>query len=88
MGQALIRNVEDELLEDYRVAAKRNQRSLEAELREALMRARPLGSKDRRELVENIRALLPEIVPGPTGTEIIRWYRDTNGGRWPDAFGD
>jgi antitoxin FitA len=42
MGQALIRNLDEDLLDDYREAAKANQRSLEAELREALRRARPL----------------------------------------------
>ncbi|MEY4270875.1 MAG: hypothetical protein RLZZ58_2091, partial [Pseudomonadota bacterium] len=39
MAQALIRNIDDALLADYREAAARNQRSLEAELREALKRA-------------------------------------------------
>jgi plasmid stability protein len=47
MGQALIRNLDDELLDDYREAAKENQRSLEAELREALRRARPLSARKR-----------------------------------------
>jgi plasmid stability protein len=43
MGQALIRNLDEDLLDDYREAAKANHRSLEAELREALRRARPLS---------------------------------------------
>jgi plasmid stability protein len=47
MGQALIRNLDEELLEDYREAAKANERSLEAELREALRRARPLSARKR-----------------------------------------
>jgi antitoxin FitA len=47
MGQALIRNLDDELLADYREAASANQRSLEAELREALRRARPLSPRKR-----------------------------------------
>lgn len=47
MGQALIRNLDDELLADYREAAKANQRSLEAELRDALRRARPLSAHKR-----------------------------------------
>ena len=63
-----------------------NGRSLEAELREALLRARPL-QPGRRKLAEEVRAMLPAHVPGPDGTDIIRWYRDTNGGRWSDAFG-
>jgi plasmid stability protein len=47
MGQALIRNLDDDLLADYREAASANQRSLEAELREALRRARPLSPRKR-----------------------------------------
>jgi plasmid stability protein len=87
MAQALIRNLEDELVAEYKQAAQRNGRSLEAELREALRRARPIVSGQRRQLAEEVRAMLPDFVPGPEGTEIIRWYRDTNGGRWSDAFG-
>lgn len=87
MAQALIRNLEDELVAEYKEAAQRNGRSLEAELREALRRARPVARGSRRQLAEEIRAMLPDAVPGPTGAEIIRWYRDTNGGRWSDAFG-
>ncbi|MGZ8307970.1 MAG: FitA-like ribbon-helix-helix domain-containing protein, partial [Allosphingosinicella sp.] len=45
MAQALIRNIDDDLLADYREAAEANKRSLEAELREALRRARPLSPK-------------------------------------------
>lgn len=87
MGQALIRNLEDDLIDDYRSAARRNGRSLEAEYREALRKSRPASAVDRRALAEEIRAMLPSEVPGATGAEIIRWFRDTNGGREPDAFG-
>ena len=87
MKQVLIRNLDDALLADYRAAAAHNQRSLEAELRSALERGRPVGAGDRRALAESVRALLPKEVLGSTGTEIIRWYRDTNGGRDPDVFG-
>ena len=45
MGQVLIRNLDDELLADYREAAERNQRSLEAELRAALRTVRPIYNK-------------------------------------------
>lgn len=87
MGQILIRNLDDDLIAAYRRAAERNARSLEAEYRDALRRARPDLGLDRRAAAEAVRALLPEKVPGPTGMEIIRWYRDTNGGRDPDVFG-
>ena len=87
MKQTLIRNLDPDLVEDYRAAAVRNERSLEAEYREGLRRGRPVPA-NRRAMVEKVRAILPAKVPGLTGTEIIRWYRDTNGGRWPDVSGD
>ena len=87
MGQALIRNLEDDVIADYRAAAERNARSLEAEYRDALRRARPVASAERRAAAEAVRQLLPAVVPGADSTEIIRWYRDTNGGRDIDAFG-
>ena len=86
MGQVLIRNLDDAMVEDFRREAKANGRSLEAELREALRRGRPDRTGTRRALAEQVRSQLPDPTPGPDGTEIIRWYRDTNGGRDPDAF--
>lgn len=84
MGQALIRNLDDDLLEAYREAARRNERSLEAELREALRRARPVGRKRRDELVElsrQIRAMTSKDVPQTPSEQLIRedrdGYRDT-----------
>jgi plasmid stability protein len=86
MGQVLIRNLDDEMVEEFRISAKANGRSLEAELREVLKRGRPNRVGARRELAMRVRSQLPDPTPGPEGTEIIRWYRDTNGGRDPDAF--
>jgi antitoxin FitA len=72
MGQALIRNLDDELLADYREAAKANQRSLEAELREALRRARPLSPR-RRETVLAKLAKIREATAGrrQTPSEVL-----------------
>jgi len=86
MGQVLIRSLDDAVIAAYRAAAAANDRSLEAELREALKRAKPIGAGDRRALAMQVRAMLPERIPGVEGAEIIRWYRDTSGGREPDAF--
>ena len=86
MGQVLIRNLDDAVVEDFRREAKANGRSLEAELREALTRSRPNRAEARRALASRVRMQLPDPMPGPEGAEIIRWYRDTNGGRDPDAF--
>ena len=78
MGQALIRNLDDDLLSDYRAAAEANQRSLEAELREALRRARPL-SPQKREVVlarlAEIRAMTPNV-PQTPAEQLVREDRD------------
>ena len=84
MGQVLIRSLDDEVIAAYRAAAVANDRSLEAELREALKRAKPVGAGDRRALAMQVRDLLPANVSGEDGTDIIRRYRDTNGDREPD----
>lgn len=86
MGQVLIRNLDDDMVEEFRISAKANGRSLEAELREVLKRARPNRSGARRALALQVREQLTDLTPGPEGTEIIRWYRD-NDGRWePGSF--
>jgi len=79
MGQALIRNLDDDLLADYREAAQRNKRSLEAELREALQRARPPSRARREELLArlaHIRAMTPAEVPQTPGWKLVREDRD------------
>jgi plasmid stability protein len=79
MAQALIRNIDDDLLADYREAAKRSGRSLEAELREALKRARPLAPARREELIEaarRIRAMTPAGVRQTPSEVLIREDRD------------
>jgi len=79
MGQVLIRSLDDEVIAAYRAAAVANDRSLEAELREALKRAKPIGAGDRRALAMQVRNLLPANLSGEDGTDIIRRYRDMNG---------
>ncbi|HEY0412186.1 MAG TPA: hypothetical protein VGD66_03485 [Allosphingosinicella sp.] len=78
MAQALIRNLDDALLADYREAAEANHRSLEAELREALRVARPLTRKRRAELIaeaDRIRAMTPNVPQTPS-EQLIREDRD------------
>jgi antitoxin FitA len=78
MAQALIRNLDDDLLADYRKAAEANKRSLEAELREALRRARPLSSKKREEVLAEfarIRAMTPDVPQTPSEV-LVREDRD------------
>ena len=83
MGQALIRNIDDDLLADYRAAAADNQRSLEAELREALKRAKPITPMRKDELLARlaeIRAMTPKGVAQTPSEQLVRDDRD--GYRW------
>ena len=83
MGQALIRNLDDDLLADYREAAARNKRSLEAELRDALQRAKPLTPMRSEELLQRlaeIRAMTPKGVKQTPSEVLVREDRD--GYRW------
>jgi len=80
MAQALIRNLDEDLLEDYRRAARRNRRSLEAELRETLERSRPLEAQGREDMIELSRRLR-ELTANPPGSvegwRLIREDRDS-----------
>lgn len=81
MGQVLIRNLDDAVLADYREAAARNQRSLEAELREALQRGRPMSAARRDEALRQlaaIRAMTPDAVQTPV-EEMLREDREGSG---------
>ena len=78
MGQALIRNLDEDLLADYREAAKANQRSLEAELREALRRARPLSIRKRKAVLAKLTKVREASAGHPqTPSEVLlRQLRD------------
>lgn len=80
MGQVLIRNLDDALLTEYRQAAKQHGRSLEAELRDGLARARPAAVKpDRDALIAMSRALRAKngaFASDVEGKALIREDRD------------
>jgi antitoxin FitA len=83
MGQILIRNLPDDLIADYREAAVRNQRSLEAEVRAVLntMRPRkPLAKEEMLARLAEIRAMTPKGVKQTPSEQLVREDRD--GYRW------
>ncbi len=83
MGQILIRNLDDDLIADYREAAARNKRSLEAEVREALTMLRPPSKLKKEELLARlaeIRAMTPKGVKQTPSEQLVREDRD--GYRW------
>jgi plasmid stability protein len=84
MGQVLIRKLGDQTLEAYRATARAKGRSLEAELREVIEMHRPLPQKGSEELLRlsaRLRAMASPENPKSDSTLLIRWDRDTDGGR-------
>lgn len=83
MGQVLIRNLDDALIAAYRESAAAQGRSLEAELREALGKARPSTVSDRDALRAKLVAIQARTggAPGqPPGWLSIREDRDGDRG--------
>jgi plasmid stability protein len=81
MADALLRNVDKDLLADYRAEARANGRSLQAELQEGLKRGRPRRRLSKSELLELSRDLTGQGPMTGDSTPHIRWARDTDGGR-------
>jgi plasmid stability protein len=78
MGQVLIRNLDDAVIAAYREAAKRNQRSLEAELREKLRLHKPFTKAEieaSAERMAKIRAMTPNVPQTPSEV-LVRELRD------------
>ena len=78
MGQVLIRQLDSAVIEDYRAAAHRSGRSLEAELRDLMVRMRPRSpalAAELREKARAIRAMTPGVPQTPSEV-LIREDRD------------
>ena len=80
MGQVVIRNIDNTVIERLKARAAAQHKSLEQSLRELLTEA---AKPDRVELLaelDRIRALTPARKPGvgyPTAEQLIREDRDT-----------
>ncbi len=61
MGQVLVRNLEDEVIESFKLKAEINGRSLEQELRDALKAAAPLTADEKVALSRKLRAMMPPL---------------------------
>jgi antitoxin FitA len=80
MGQVIVRNLADEVIETHRRRAKARGVSLEQELREVLARAARPSREERLRRVDEIRAMTPELPPGQERTpaeDLIRESRDS-----------
>jgi plasmid stability protein len=82
MPDALLRNVDKDLLADYRAEARANGRSVQAELKEGLNRGRPRRRLTKEELLALSKKLTSEGPVTSDSTSDIRWARDTDGGRF------
>lgn len=71
MGQIIIRNLDDRIIETLKRRAEAAGRSMEAEARETLRRAVRLTADEKLSLVKEMQAI--------TGA----WRRDSE--RWPDS---
>ena len=80
MGQVVIRNIDDRVLERLKVRAMAQRKSLEQSLRELLTEAARPSRAELLADLERIRAMTPLRRPGiayPTAEELIREDRDT-----------
>ena len=79
MGQVIVRNLDDAVIETHRRRAKARGVSLEQELRDVLSRAAKPTKEERLRRIDEIRAMTPEPAPGQQRTPaevLIRQSRD------------
>lgn len=80
VGQVIIRNIDDRVLERLKARAKAERKSLEQALRDLLTEAAKPSRAELLADLERIQAMTPTRKPGtkyPTAEEIIREDRDT-----------
>jgi antitoxin FitA len=75
MGQVLVRNLDDRVIESLRTKAELKGRSLEQELREVLTSAAPLTPGEKVALFHKLRAATPPLGDVDVGAA-IRHGRD------------
>lgn len=81
MADTLLRNLDKDLLADYRAEAKASGRSLQAVLHEGLKRGRPRRRMTKDELLALSFELTCDMPETSDSTPYIRWMRDTDAGR-------
>jgi antitoxin FitA len=61
MGQVLVRNLDDRVIESFRAKAELKGCSLEQELRDVLTKAAPLMLEEKIALLRKLRAMAPPL---------------------------
>jgi plasmid stability protein len=80
MGQVIVRNLDDSVIDSHRRRAKARGVSLEQELRDVLSRAARPSREERLRRIDEIRAMTPKLPPGEQRTPgwiLIREDRDS-----------
>jgi antitoxin FitA len=80
LGQVIVRDLEDEVIEQHRARAKARGVSLEEELRDVLRRAARPSKEELLAQMDRCRAITPPLPPGVKRTsaeDIIREIRDS-----------
>ncbi len=80
MGQVVIRNIDDGVIETLKARAAAMNKSLEQSLREILTAAAKPNRAELLAEVERIRAMTPPRQPGkryPTAEQLVRESRDS-----------
>jgi plasmid stability protein len=70
MGQVLIRNVDDDTIESFKLKAKLKGHSLEQELRDLLKVNKPFTPRERGAIARQFRSRYKELQPSLTLDEI------------------
>lgn len=70
MGQVLVRNVDDETIESYKIKARLKGHSLEQEIRDLLEAHKPFTPQERVAVSRAIRSRTKAIAPSLTLDEI------------------
>jgi len=76
MGQVLVRNLDDRVIESLRTKAELNGRSLEQELREVLTNAAPLTPGEKITLFQKVRGMTQPPLDNVDVRSAIRRGRD------------
>jgi plasmid stability protein len=82
MGQVVIRNIDDGVIERLKARAAEQRKSLEQSLRELLAEAAKPSRSELIAEVERIRSMTPPAQPGkryPTAEQLVRDSRDSRG---------
>ena len=76
MGQVLVRNLDDRVIESLKTKAELKGPSLEEELREVLTNAAPLTPEEKIALFKKLRAMTPPVNDVDVRTAIQRGRDD------------